>query len=127
MESHLRKSFRRLLDGTHYGPPWGALLGASLEESGCGGDSWGLFLGLIEAVSSGAVSSMPPPCQRLWGGTRGADDKASARTTHVAVTRDRWERSVSFVHSDDPTVAMGVHDCGAARGGTGKNNFPSSS
>ena len=36
-------SFRRLLGGYNYGSQWSALLGASLEEYGCGADSWGLF------------------------------------------------------------------------------------
>ena len=36
-------SFRSILGGSNDVPPWGALIGASLEYSGCGADSWGLF------------------------------------------------------------------------------------
>ena len=66
---------------------------------------------------------MPPSWQRLLGGTKCADVKVSARTTRGAVKSDFWERSVSFVHSYDPTVVMGFHSCSAAMGGTGKNIF----
>ena len=47
----------------------------------------------------------------------------AARPNHGAMGRDYWEQSVSFVHSSDHTVAMGVHDCGATGGGTGENSF----
>ena len=46
---NLRKYFRRIPDGSNDGPSLFALLGASLEESVCGADSWGLFGGLLEA------------------------------------------------------------------------------
>ena len=36
-------SFRRLISGFHEGPPWGVLLGSSLEDYICGADSWGIF------------------------------------------------------------------------------------
>ena len=48
LEHHLKKLFRRLIDGYHDGSPWDALLGTSLEESGCGADSWGLFKACLE-------------------------------------------------------------------------------
>ena len=43
LEPHLRESFRILLDGFYDGPSLGAMLGASLEESGFGANAWGLF------------------------------------------------------------------------------------
>ena len=46
-----------------------------------------------------------------------------ARPTRGASRRDCWERSVSFVQSADSTVAMGVHDCGAAGEGSVHNCF----
>ena len=51
------------------------------------------------------------------------DDKVAARPTRGAVRRDFRERSVFFFHSANLTVAMGVHDCGTAAGGTGNNSF----
>ena len=45
-----------------------------------------------------------------------------ASLTRGAARRDYWERSVSFVHSADPTL-VGFHDCGAAGVGTLKNSF----
>ena len=66
---------------------------------------------------------MPPPWQRLWGVNCGALETVSASPTLSGVRRDYWEQSVSFVYSSDKTVTMGVHDGGAAEGGTGKNSF----
>ena len=47
LELHLRVSILYpsggSLDDSNYGPPCGALLGASIYEAGCGADSWGLF------------------------------------------------------------------------------------
>ena len=51
LEPHLRQSLRRLLDGYNDEPPWGALLGASLEECGFGANSWGLFEACLKLVS----------------------------------------------------------------------------
>ena len=83
------------------------MLGASLEESGCGDSHGRMFWGLLEAGSSGSVASMPPPWHSLWRGTCGAVDKVAARPTRGVSRRDCWERSVFFVQSADPPVAMG--------------------
>ena len=48
LQCHLSKFFRRLLDGSHDGSPWGVLIGTSLEESGCGADSWGILKACLE-------------------------------------------------------------------------------
>ena len=50
--------------------------------------------------------------------TRGAAEKVAAGPTLSVVRRDYQEKSVSFVHSEDPTVAMGLHEF--CRGGGGK-------
>ena len=59
----------------------------------------------------------------MWIGTRGADDKVNTRPNHGAFRREFWERSISFLHSDDMTVGTGVHDCGAVREVTENNSF----
>ena len=67
---------------------------------------------------------MPSPCQRLWGGSRGASEKVAARPTCGAVRRDCWEKSFSFVHSAYLAVTMGVHDhCRGEGGGATKKSF----
>ena len=48
---------------------------------------------------------MSPQWQRLRGGTSGAAEKVDARPNRGAVRRYFWERSVSFVHSANPTAA----------------------
>ena len=63
---------------------------------------------------------MSPTQQRLWIVSRGAADKVASRLTRGAPSRNCWERRVSFVHSTDPMVAMEVHDCGYAGGGSAK-------
>ena len=47
-----------------------------------------LFLGLLEAGSSGDVASMLPSWQILWRATRGAANKVSARPARGASRRD---------------------------------------
>ena len=84
------------------------------------GPTHGDFFG---AGSSGAVASIPPPWQNLSGVTCGAAETVAAGTNCGAVRREYWEKSVSIFHSADQTVAIGVHDCGDAEGGTGKNSF----
>ena len=66
---------------------------------------------------------MPPPWQRIQGVNRVLLETVAARPTCGAVRRDYWEKSVSFVHSSNQTVVMGVHDCGVAGGGTGNNSL----
>ena len=66
---------------------------------------------------------MPPPCQRLWGGTSGASEKVATRWTPGAVRRDLWDQSDSFVHSADMTVVIGVHTCCGGRGGYSKGKL----
>ena len=46
-----------------------------------------------------------------------------ASPNHGSVRRNYWDQSVSFFHSADQIVAMGVHDCGATGGGAGNNSF----
>ena len=60
---------------------------------------------------------MSPQWQRLRGGTSGAAEKVDARPNRGAVRRYFWERSVSFVHSANPTAAE------AGGGGTAKKGF----
>ena len=54
------------------------------------GGLMGTFGGLIEAGSSGAITSMPPPWKSMWGGTSDAYEKVAASPTRGAVRRDCW-------------------------------------
>ena len=49
--------------------------------------------------------------------------RIAARTTRDESRRDCWEQKISFVHSADPALAMGVHAYGAAGGGAVKNSI----
>ena len=57
------------------------------------------------------------------GGTLGAALNVAARPTRGAVRRECKERRVSFFHSDDPAVAMGVPDCCGGGGGLQTKSF----
>ena len=84
----------------------------------CTGPTRGAFLRPSQIWLLGRCSLHAPDVAEavLW--TRGAAEKVAEGPTLSALRRDYWEQSVFFIHSDNPTVSMGLHkSCG---GGGGK-------